>query len=109
MGAVRRHQSPYVRKTRPAVSRAGGPDRVAVGEDAFVTRRMRKKVQRRLMHSVMFGDTRQVARALRCGADPNLIDRFHGTPIYQASVGGRSDVVRMLARAGADPNAETSG
>jgi ankyrin repeat protein len=61
------------------------------------------------MHSVMFGDPGQVARALRSGADPNFVDRDHGTPIYQASVRGRSDAVRLLVRAGADPNAESTG
>jgi ankyrin repeat protein len=66
---------------------------------------MRKKVQRRLMSAVMFGEPRLVARVLRSGADPNLADREDGTPLYQASVCGRGDVVRMLVRAGADPNA----
>ena len=74
-----------------------------------MTGRMRKKLQRRLMHAVMFGETRWVSSALRSGADPNALDRFHGTPLYQASVKGRGDVVRILVRAGADPQAPSYG
>ncbi len=74
-----------------------------------MTRRMRKKIQQRLMCAVMFGDARQVAQALRSGADPSFVDRDHGTPLYQASLCGRSDVVRMLVGAGADPNEESVG
>lgn len=70
---------------------------------------MRKKLQRRLMHSVMFGELGQVARALRSGADPTLADPDHGLPLYQASLYGRADVVRLLVRAGADPNAPSTG
>jgi ankyrin repeat protein len=70
---------------------------------------MRKKLQQRLLSAVMFGDPRQVANALRSGADPNLADRDHGTPLYQASVYGRADVVRLLVRAGAEPNRESVG
>jgi uncharacterized protein len=78
-------------------------------QDVLVTRRMRKKIQRRLMSAVMFGETRHVTKVLRSGADPSLADRDHGTPLYQASVCGRGDVVRTLVRAGADPNAESAG
>jgi ankyrin repeat protein len=74
-----------------------------------VTRRMRKKIQRRLISAVMFGEARHVARWLRSGADPNFRDRDHGTPLYQAGIYGRADVVRMLVRAGADPNTESAG
>lgn len=70
---------------------------------------MRKKLQQRLLSAVMFGDPKQVATALRSHADPNLADRNHGTALYQASVYGRTDVVRLLVRAGADPNVESSG
>lgn len=70
---------------------------------------MRKKLQQRLLSAVMFGDTRQVASALRARADPNISDRDHGTALYQASVLGRADVVRLLVRAGADPNLESAG
>jgi ankyrin repeat protein len=78
-------------------------------QNVLVTRRMRKKLQQRLMHAVMFGDDRQVAKALRSGADPSLIDRDHGAPLYQAGIYGRSDAVRLLVRAGADPNAQSVG
>jgi len=74
-----------------------------------VTRRMRKKLQQRLMHAVMFGETRQVGQALRSGADPTFLDPDHGLPLYQAGVKGRGDVVRLLVRAGANPNVESSG
>lgn len=70
---------------------------------------MRKKLQQRLLSAVMFGDARQVANTLRSGADPTLADRHHGTPLYQAGVRGRPDAVRLLVRAGADPNVESSG
>jgi ankyrin repeat protein len=70
---------------------------------------MRKKVQRRLIAAVMFGDASQVTDALRSQADPNLADRDHGTPLYEASVAGRTDIVRVLLRAGANPNAESTG
>lgn len=55
----------------------------------------------------MFGDARDVELALRLGADPNLADRDGSTPLYRASVSGRTDVVRMLLRAGANANVES--
>ena len=78
-------------------------------QNVAMTRRMRKKLQQRLSSAALCGDARQVARALRSGADPNLADRDHGTPLYLASVHGSADAVRVLVRAGADPNQESAG
>jgi len=78
-------------------------------QNVVVTRRMRKKLQQRLLSAVLSGDQRQVANALRSRADPNLADRNHGTPLYQASVHGRTEIVRLLVRAGAEPNMESIG
>lgn len=74
-----------------------------------VTRRMRKRLQRRLMSAAISGDAARVAGALRSRADPNLADRDLGTPLYQAGVHGHTGVVRLLLQAGADANVESVG
>ena len=74
-----------------------------------MTRRMRKRVQRRLMSAVMFGETPHVAEVLvRAGADPNAesTGRYgDGLPLCAAACWGHTDAVQELLAAGADPNA----
>jgi ankyrin repeat protein len=45
-----------------------------------------------------------VATLLRCGADPNAPDELGDTPLIQAAMAGRADLVPMLIEAGADPS-----
>jgi ankyrin repeat protein len=69
--------------------------------------RRRKKLQQRLMAAAGWADARQVGAVLRAGADPDWPDRDGSTPLYRASVQDRPDTVRVLLRAGADPNLES--
>lgn len=52
-------------------------------------------------------DSARVARALRCGADPNSRDPQDMTVLYSAVQGGLPDIAAMLLSAGADPNVES--
>ena len=73
-----------------------------------MTRRRRTKLQRRLMHAVMFGDLRHVSNALRAGADANQPSAglgSDGLPLCAAACWGQTDTVRELLAAGADPDA----
>ncbi|MDR6319077.1 ankyrin repeat domain-containing protein [Actinoplanes couchii] len=72
-----------------------------------MNRRRRKKIQRRLVAAAGWGTPRDVAALLRRGADPDLPDQDGTTPLYRASVQGRSFNVQTLLEAGADANRES--
>ncbi|HWS34925.1 MAG TPA: ankyrin repeat domain-containing protein [Actinoplanes sp.] len=72
-----------------------------------MNRRRRKKLQRSLVAACEWGSPQRIAALLRAGADPGMPDGDGTTPLYRASVQGRADVVRVLAAAGADPDAES--
>lgn len=69
--------------------------------------RRRKKLTRRLTEAVLRDDAAAVSALLRLGADPDAADPDGTTPLYQASVHGAVDLVRLLLRAGATPDAES--
>lgn len=71
--------------------------------------RQQKKLSRQLFEAI-WQDTPTVARSLlRAGADPERRDREGVTPLYEASVGGRAAIVRLLLAAGAAPDTESLG
>lgn len=72
-----------------------------------VNKRQRKKLIKRLMEAVLREDAAIANAALRVGADPNAADREGTTPLYQASVHGAVDLVRLLLAAGAAPDTES--
>ncbi|WP_091625037.1 ankyrin repeat domain-containing protein [Micromonospora peucetia] len=76
-----------------------------------MNRRKRKKLTKRLMAAILHGalhkDAVAVSALLRVGADPNAADQEGTTPLYQASVHGAVDLVRLLLAAGAAPNTES--
>ncbi|MGW2228368.1 ankyrin repeat domain-containing protein [Streptomyces formicae] len=75
-----------------------------------MTRRMRKKLTNRLVFAAMLGDTGVVRSLLRSGRlDPELPDAWGTTALYAASVHGASDTARVLLRAGARPDTESTG
>jgi len=51
------------------------------------------------------GDLPALARALRAGARVDARDGYQRTPLHVAAYAGRSDAMRALVAAGADPNA----
>ncbi|MFI0792322.1 ankyrin repeat domain-containing protein [Micromonospora rubida] len=69
--------------------------------------RQRKKCTKRLMEAVRREDAAAVSVLLRAGADPNVPDRDRTTPLYQASVNGAAELVRVLLAAGAVPDSES--
>ncbi|MFJ4770848.1 ankyrin repeat domain-containing protein [Streptomyces uncialis] len=69
--------------------------------------RMRKKLAGRLVEAAMFGETGRVGELLGAGADPGFPDSQGTTPLYAAAVHGAAPVIRLLLRAGADPDAES--
>ncbi|MEH0931370.1 ankyrin repeat domain-containing protein [Micromonospora sp. CPCC 205558] len=72
-----------------------------------MNKRQRKKLAERLVEAVLRGDAAVVSALLRVGADPNAADREGSTPLYQASVDGVVDLVRLLLAAGAAPDTES--
>ncbi|MER7723157.1 ankyrin repeat domain-containing protein [Streptomyces sp. NPDC096323] len=74
-----------------------------------MNQRRRKKLTRRLFEALAGSDAAAVKSVLRAGADPERADREGTTPLYEASVRGMTDIVRLLLAAGAAPNAESSG
>ncbi|MCG5452946.1 MULTISPECIES: ankyrin repeat domain-containing protein [Micromonospora] len=72
-----------------------------------MNKRQRKKLINRLMEAVLREDAAIANAALRVGADPNAADREGTTPLYQASVHGAVDLVRLLLAAGAAPDTES--
>ncbi|WP_299987176.1 ankyrin repeat domain-containing protein [uncultured Ruegeria sp.] len=51
------------------------------------------------------GDTAEIARLARSGADLNALDRRHRTPAHVAAYASHDDSLKALADAGADMNA----
>ncbi|MGC4770462.1 ankyrin repeat domain-containing protein [Micromonospora sp. DT44] len=72
-----------------------------------MNKRQRKKIAKRLMEAVLREDPAAASALLRVGADPNAADREGTTPLYQASVHGAVDLVRLLLAAGATPDTES--
>lgn len=72
-----------------------------------MTRRRRKKLQRKLVQAAAWAGLADVRRLIRAGADPDLPDQAGTTPLYRASVQNRADVAAVLLAAGADPNRES--
>ncbi|WJV45963.1 ankyrin repeat domain-containing protein [Streptomyces flavofungini] len=71
--------------------------------------RQQKKLSRRLFEAI-WQDTPTVVRSLlRAGADPERRDGDGITPLYEASVNGRTAIVRLLLAAGAAPDTESLG
>src|SRR5438270_7799658 len=62
-----------------------------------------------LRTAVFDGDARRVATLLGAGTSPNQPDARGTTPLYAAAVHGNHPLVRLLLRAGADPNAPSTG
>ena len=54
---------------------------------------------------VRTGDIQRLAVALNAGADPDLRDRWGMTPLLAAVQHGRSGLIWVLGKAGADPDA----
>jgi len=58
-----------------------------------------------LLQAAGAGDVAELARLMDSGCDPNVVHPMTGaTALYNACVGGRVDVVRLLLQRGADPN-----
>ncbi len=72
-----------------------------------VNKRQRKKLTKHLMEAVLRQDAAAASSLLRAGADPNAADRDGTTPLYQASVHGAAELVRLLLVAGAAPDTES--
>jgi cytohesin len=62
-----------------------------------------------LHEAVREGDTAEVFRLFREGADVNAADLFGVTPLHVAVTQGDFDTTFLLLRRGADPNARTRG
>ncbi|WP_078936671.1 ankyrin repeat domain-containing protein [Streptomyces sp. NRRL F-7442] len=69
--------------------------------------RKRKKLSRRLAGAALTGDVSRVRAALRAGAPAETADSAGSTPLYLASVGGETGIVRLLLAAGARPDTES--
>ncbi|MFE6480381.1 ankyrin repeat domain-containing protein, partial [Streptomyces rochei] len=72
-----------------------------------MNRRRRKKLSERLVTAVLVGDVAGVRTLLRSGAPAETADAAGTTPLYQASVNGAADLVRVLLAAGASPDTES--
>ncbi|MEV4656664.1 ankyrin repeat domain-containing protein [Micromonospora sp. NPDC049301] len=72
-----------------------------------MNKRQRKKLAKRLVEAVLREDAAVASALLRVGADPDAADREGTTPLYQASVHGAVDLVRLLLAAGAAPDTES--
>ncbi|MET8043416.1 ankyrin repeat domain-containing protein [Micromonospora sp. NPDC005215] len=72
-----------------------------------MNKRRRKKLAKRLMEAVLREDATIASALLRLGANPNAVDREGTTPLYQASVHGAVNLVRLLLAAGAAPDTES--
>lgn len=59
-----------------------------------------------LFRAVGVGDIKWVKAELALGADVNHRDGHFGTPLHYAALCGRTDICRVLLKAGADPTAE---
>jgi len=59
--------------------------------------------------AVEIGDARMVELILKYPCDLNYLSPSNGTPLQNASLYGRTEIVRMLLKAGADPNCEGTG
>jgi ankyrin repeat protein len=62
---------------------------------------------RTLLHHVVSRDAGAVKRLLSRGADPNAADDVGQTPLHWAAYIGRSDIVRLLLKYGANLNIKT--
>ncbi|MFG2137918.1 ankyrin repeat domain-containing protein [Streptomyces sp. NPDC048650] len=74
-----------------------------------MNQRRQKKLSRHLFHEILAGDTARVKTVLRAGIDPNKLYGEGTTPLYLASVTGEADIARLLLKAGASPDTESSG
>ncbi|MGW9075641.1 ankyrin repeat domain-containing protein [Streptomyces kronopolitis] len=74
-----------------------------------MNQRQQKKLSQRLFHAILGGDTAAVKAVLRAGVDPNKLYGEGTTPLYLASVTGEADIARLLLKAGASPDTESSG
>ncbi|MEV7523530.1 ankyrin repeat domain-containing protein [Streptomyces sp. NPDC091371] len=72
-------------------------------------RRRQKMLSRHLFEAIVKNDALRVRAALRAGADPRRAEAGGTTPLYEASVSGRTGIVRLLLEAGAPPDAESRG
>ncbi|WP_431043406.1 ankyrin repeat domain-containing protein [Streptomyces sp. P1-3] len=72
-----------------------------------MNRRRHKKLSNRLVNAVICDDATRVAAVLRAGLHPETADAEGTTPLYQASVNGAADIVRLLLAAGALPDTES--
>ena len=59
-----------------------------------------------LVDAVRRGDVQEVARLLAAGADPNVKDPDGDAPLHITAEQSRADLVELLLRHGADPNAK---
>src|SRR5581483_4993278 len=66
-------------------------------------------LQEQLTSAVFGSRTKEVGALLSRGADVNGPDKRGTTPLYKASVQGKTEIVRVLLDAGADPNLDSGG
>jgi ankyrin repeat protein len=74
-----------------------------------MNQRQQKKLSRHLFEAITLGDTVRVRAVLRAGADPERVDSGGTTPLYEASLNGRVEIVRLLLATGATPDSESGG
>ncbi len=65
--------------------------------------------QEQLASAILGSHIGRVASLLRHGAQVNTPDKYGTTPLYRAAVQGKTEIVRILLEAGADPNQESGG
>ena len=61
-----------------------------------------KKLEKLLWEGINTNDLKKVAWALNLGADANAKDINGSTPLYWASLSGRTEIAKLLIEAGAD-------